>query len=111
MAVVGEQFKNATLEVKRAHIRRTAAQFGLAVTSETSGKHAAGSLHYKGRAIDVAGPASSMLKFFRAYEPLAARWMGVCELFYDPAGAYDNGHKIPAIGGHGNHVHIGFDPP
>ncbi len=109
--MAGEQFKNATLEVKRTHIKRTAEQMGLRVTATTNGRHTPGSLHYQGRAVDVAGSASSMMRFFRAYEPLAARRMGVCELFYDPGGAYDNGHKIPAIGGHGDHVHIGIDPP
>lgn len=33
------------------------------------------------------------------------------ELFYDPEGTYDNGRRIPAIGGHSDHVHIAFDPP
>jgi hypothetical protein len=107
----GEQFLNASLEVKRQFIRRRAQEFGLRVTSERGGKHTPGSLHPQGRAIDVAGPAAGMAQFFRAFEPLAQRRLGVCELFYDPLGAYDNGHRIPPIGGHADHVHIGFDPP
>lgn len=109
--MAGEQFKNATLEVKRQNIRRTAAECGLRVTAERNGTHTPNSLHYVGRAIDVAGSAQGMARFFRAYERHAQNRMGVCELFYDPLGAYDNGRRIPSIGGHGNHVHIGFDPP
>jgi hypothetical protein len=109
--MAGEQFKNATLEVKRNHIKNTARQCGLTVTSERGGRHVPGSLHPQGRAIDVAGAKSGMAKFFRVYEPLAARGMGISELFYDPEGAYDKGHKIPSIGGHADHVHIAFDPP
>ncbi|MER6198810.1 hypothetical protein ABT234_15795 [Streptomyces sp. NPDC001586] len=106
----GIQFKNATLQVKRNLIRQTAARLGLRVTSETSGNHVQGSYHYQGRAIDVAGAPDAMAKFFRAFERLATG-SGVRELFYDPLGGYDNGHRIGAIGGHSDHVHIAFDPP
>jgi hypothetical protein len=109
--VAGEQFQNATLDVKRRFIKRKAAEFGLRVTSEREGKHVKGSFHYMGRAIDVAGPPSGMASFYRAFEPLAARLAGVRELFYDPLGGYDNGTRVGAIGGHANHVHIAFDPP
>jgi len=30
----------------------------------------------------------------------------VIELFYDPVGAWKNGLRIPAIGGHDDHVHV-----
>lgn len=33
---------------------------------------------------------------------------GIRELFYDPAGAYDEGKWISPIGGHGDHVHVSF---
>lgn len=35
----------------------------------------------------------------------------VRELFHDPLGAYDEGRKIPAVGGHGKHVHAAFRSP
>jgi len=35
----------------------------------------------------------------------------VRELFHDPLGAYDEGTKIDAVGGHGNHVHSAFRTP
>ena len=79
---------------------------GLTITSTTGGKHAAGSWHYKGRAIDVAGSAEQMMHFFRA---AAAKYgKNILELFYDPAGWYiKNGHKVGgAIGGHSDHVHL-----
>ena len=105
----GEQFLNATLEVKRSFIKRKAAELGLTVTSEY--RNDPNSFHGQHRAIDVAGSASEMAAFFRAFEPLARGRKGVRELFYDPLGGWDNFQKIPAIGGHSDHVHIAFDPP
>lgn len=107
--MAGEQFLNATLEVKRAFIRRAAAECGLRVTSEY--RPDPDSFHGKNRAIDVAGPASGMSRFYRQFVPLARGRKGVRELFYDPEGAWDNFVEIPPIGGHGDHVHIAFDPP
>jgi hypothetical protein len=36
---------------------------------------------------------------------------GVRELFYDPAGAYDEGKWIAPIGGHDDHVHVSYGTP
>lgn len=83
-----------------------AKQEGITVTSTTGGEHVAGSYHYQGRAIDVAGSAAQMLQFFR--DALATFGSSLKELFYDPAGVYvKNGQTIQgAIGGHSDHVHI-----
>lgn len=79
---------------------------GITVTSTTGGQHVAGSFHYQGRAIDVAGSFNQMAAFFSA----ALRTFGgsIRELFFDPMGFYiDNGRAIRgAIGGHSDHVHL-----
>ena len=79
---------------------------GITVTSTTSGTHTPTSYHYKGRAVDVAGTADQMRRFFLA----ALKQFGtrIKELFYDPMGYYiKNGAAIRgAIGGHGDHVHL-----
>ena len=82
---------------------KTAQQMGLTITSTTGGKHAPGSYHYQGRAVDVAGPASKMAQF---YDLL--RNTRPTELFYDPKGGIKNGQQIGAIGGHSDHVHVAF---
>jgi hypothetical protein len=105
-----EQFKYANLEVKRKLIRETAKKLGLVVTSETGGQHTPGSFHYRGLAIDVAGPPFGMERFFRTFSRHATGG-GVRELFYDPLGSYDDGRRGAAIGGHHDHVHIAFDEP
>ncbi|SFR85636.1 hypothetical protein SAMN04487846_0005 [Microbacterium sp. cf046] len=107
--MAGDQFLNATLEVKRKFIRRKAGEMGLTVTSEY--RNDPNSFHGKNRAIDVAGAPAAMARFFRAFEPLAREKKGVRELFYDPVGAWDNFQRIPPVGGHSDHVHIAFDPP
>lgn len=109
-ARAADKFKNANLEVKRTLIRNTAKSMGLTVTAERGGQHVPGSYHYRGLAIDVAGPTAGMERFFKAFARHATGG-GVRELFYDPLGSYDDGQKGPAIGGHGDHVHIAFDPP
>lgn len=79
---------------------------GLSVTSTTGGKHAAGSYHYKGMAVDLAGPPAKMLAFAKQ---MAAKYgPKLAELFYDPLGYYvKNGKRVKgAIGGHGDHVHV-----
>jgi len=80
---------------------------GMTITSTTGGNHVSGSYHYQGRAIDVAGSASQMRKFF--FDSL--QHFGVAqikELFYDPVGEYvDNGRiHSGSIGGHSDHVHL-----
>jgi hypothetical protein len=76
-----------------------------------SSGHVGGSLHYSGLAYDVSGAPALMMKFRRAAE---ARYLGhgLNELFYDPYSYYiDEGQKVPgSIGGHSDHVHIGFFP-
>ncbi|MDP1818620.1 MAG: hypothetical protein Q8K58_01845 [Acidimicrobiales bacterium] len=109
MAAQGDHFLNATLPVKRKFIKKVAGECGLRVTSEN--RNDPTSFHGQGRAIDVAGPASGMSKFFKAFVPLAKNRKGVRELFYDPEGGWDNFVNVGPIGGHGDHVHIAFDPP
>jgi hypothetical protein len=75
--------------------------------------HTAGSLHYQlfrpglGRAVDVYGAPGKLASY--------ARWAlgcfgvkGLGELFYDPLGGWADGKSIGSIGGHSDHVHIGF---
>ncbi|HYV47067.1 MAG TPA: peptidoglycan-binding domain-containing protein [Myxococcaceae bacterium] len=82
---------------------RTAKAMGLTITSTTGGTHVAGSYHYQGRAVDVAGSPAQMAKFFDVLHNTRPT-----ELFYDPKGAVKNGSDIPPIGGHSDHVHVAF---
>jgi TP901 family phage tail tape measure protein len=79
---------------------------GLSVTSTTGGKHVAGSYHYKGDAVDLAGTPAQMMAF--AKKAMAEFGPKLVELFYDPLGKYvKNGRTVAgAIGGHSDHVHI-----
>lgn len=106
----GDQFLHASLEVKRKFIRRKAAEFGLTITSANRPGDD-DSYHGQNRAIDVAGSPAAMARFYRAFVPLARNRKGVRELFYDPLGGWDNFVSVGPIGGHGDHVHIAFDPP
>lgn len=103
----GDQFYRASLAVKRRFIKNKAGALHLRVTSEY--RPDPNSFHGKNRAIDVSGSTRNLSRFFKAFAPLA-QGKGVRELFYDPEGAYDNGRRIPPIGGHRDHVHIAFDP-
>jgi hypothetical protein len=80
-----------------------AQELGLHVTATTNGRHATHSYHYRGRAADVAGPASAMRQFYREMSRT-----NPTELFYDPMGGIKNGRQIGAIGGHGTHVHVAY---
>ncbi len=91
------------LNSKTAWAAKVARKMGLTVTSTTGGQHAPGSYHYSGRAVDVAGPASAMARFYRF---MAKK--NPTELFYDPLGGIKNGVQIGAIGGHSSHVHVAF---
>lgn len=76
----------------------------LTVTSTTGGKHAPNSWHYKGRAIDLAGPNMVL-----ATKILHDAFPGAKELFHTYARAYQikNGRPFPGvIPGHGNHIHL-----
>jgi hypothetical protein len=75
--------------------------------------HVKGSYHYQtygnskvGRASDISGSPQQMAAFYRWAQRTYGR--NLTELFYDPLGAVKNGRGIPAIGGHGDHVHIAF---
>ncbi|MBS1151919.1 MAG: penicillin-resistant DD-carboxypeptidase [Myxococcaceae bacterium] len=100
--VTGVQATGSNAARLQAATRR-ARELGLTVTSTTGGQHAEHSYHYRGRAVDVAGPASAMRQFYRE---MAAT--NPTELFYDPMGGIKNGRNIGAIGGHGTHVHVAY---
>jgi hypothetical protein len=75
--------------------------------------HSAGSLHYQrfdeglGRAVDVYGSPAELTSYTRwALDCFGVARLG--ELFYDPLGGWADGKPIGSIGGHGDHVHIGF---
>lgn len=76
---------------------------GLVVTSTTGGRHAPGSYHYRGQAVDVAGSPAAMAAF---YDAALARYCNITELFHDPRGGIKHNQAIGPIGGHGSHVHI-----
>ena len=100
--VTGVGATGSNAERLRAATAR-ARELGLTVTSTTGGQHAAHSYHYRGRAVDVAGPPAAMRQFYRE---MAAT--NPTELFYDPMGGIKNGRNIGAIGGHGTHVHVAY---
>jgi hypothetical protein len=85
-----------------------AKNLGLTITSTTGGKHAPGSYHYAGRAIDVAGSPGAML----AYAQRLASTSGgrMAELYYTPLGfSIKNGVKVPwTIPNHMDHVHVAY---
>ena len=83
--------------------KRRAQELGLRITSTTGGRHAPGSYHYSGRAIDVAGSHGQMSQFYREMSKT-----NPTELFYDPSGGMKHGRNIGAIGGHGDHVHVAY---
>ncbi|HXI94949.1 MAG TPA: phage tail tip lysozyme, partial [Candidatus Acidoferrum sp.] len=63
-----------------------------------------------GLAYDITGSPEQMRRYFlTAWRDFHG---SINELFYDPMGYYyDQGHKVPGeIGGHSDHVHIGFFP-
>lgn len=88
---------------KLAYAKKYAVQIGLVITATTNGKHAPGSYHYLGRAIDVAGSHKKMSQFYWQMKKLKPT-----ELFYDPIGGVKYGQDIGAIGGHSDHVHVAF---
>jgi len=102
-AVSGAPGAGASNAAKLAYAKQRAIALGLRITSTTGGNHVAGSYHYRGRAIDVAGTPSQMAQFYREM-----RRMNPTELFYDPCGGVKYGHDIGPIGGHSDHVHIAF---
>ena len=86
------------------------------VTSTTGGTHAPGSYHYKGLAVDFAGPQPSvdspdLLAIYNALRPYAPRMR---ELIYSgPGGGFwRNGVKVApyAAAAHRNHIHAAVGP-
>lgn len=73
------------------------------ITSTTGGKHAAGSYHYKGKAVDLV--SGNMMSIFNTLAKLSG---SLSELFHTPAGySIKNSKRVPPIAaaGHYNHVH------
>jgi TP901 family phage tail tape measure protein len=72
------------------------------VTSTTGGKHAAGSYHYKGKAVDLVGDKHKIFAALLGAQPSLA------ELFYTPEGfSIKNSQRVPPIAAsqHYDHVH------
>lgn len=92
-------------------ILRIGSQFGLRIDGSnqtTGGRHAPGSYHYAGRAVDF-GDAKNSPEKLRALAAWARKNAPrIKEFFYDPLGWYIKDGKIikGSIGGHGDHVHI-----
>jgi len=83
----------------------------LRITSTTGGNHASDSFHYKGRAVDISGPAHVMLQ--------AARWVGenfgsiLAEGIHNPSLSIDNKQQVPSSfwgsdtwARHRDHIHL-----
>jgi hypothetical protein len=104
-AITDEQLADATggFGAQLNSAMHRAKELGLHVTATTNGRHAPHSYHYLGRAVDVAGAASSMRQFYREMSNT-----NPTELFYDPMGGMKHGRNIGAIGGHGTHVHVAY---
>lgn len=86
-------------------------QFGLRIDGSnqtTGGRHAAGSYHYSGRAVDFGDAKNSPEQLRRLARWARANRSRIKEFFYDPLGWYIKDGKIirGSIGGHGDHVHI-----
>lgn len=86
---------------------------GLTITSTTGGVHATGSLHYSGRAADLAASSPYMLK--------AAGWIdstlgrSLTEGIHNPNLSVKYGHEVPSgywgpevWAEHLNHIHVGY---
>ena len=89
---------------------RIAKTLGLAMTSYTGGRHAAGSLHYSGRAMDFAGDPGAMSR-------LAASLEGTrpTELIHAPGFSMKSGRRVPPSywgeetwNNHFDHVHVAY---
>lgn len=85
------------------------------VTSTTGGQHTPGSYHYKGTAVDFAGPTPSrnspeLLAIFAAFCPAESQ---LAELIYGAA-PYNikDGRRVPpyAVSSHRDHVHVAVRP-
>jgi hypothetical protein len=87
-----------------------ARQMGLIITSTTGGRHAPGSYHYAGRAVDVSNGVNTREQMAFAQRMASQFGTSIKELFYDPLGwSVKNGSRAPyTIGGHSDHVHVAF---
>jgi hypothetical protein len=63
---------NVSWRIKRVIVRGV--NHGLYTTSTTGGQHAAGSYHYSGRAVDMAGTREEMVRFQRGELQRHRRW-------------------------------------
>jgi hypothetical protein len=93
-----------------ASTKALAKRLGLTVTSTTGGKHANGSWHYDGDAIDFSNgyaPTPEMDAFYAALQPLAASGV-IGQLIYKHHG-WQQGSAYNYTGSdHFNHVHVGI---
>jgi hypothetical protein len=83
---------------------------GLVMTSYMGGKHANGSLHYQGRAMDFGGDPGAMLTFANQLKSTRPT-----ELIHNPNASMKNGQYVPPSfwgpetwAAHANHVHVGY---
>jgi hypothetical protein len=86
-------------------------QFGLSIDGSnqtTGGKHAPGSYHYSGRAVDFGDAKNDPAKLRQLASWARKNSSRIKEFYYDPLGWYIKDGKIikGSIGGHGDHVHI-----
>ena len=83
---------------------------GLVLTSYRGGKHADGSLHYQGRAMDFGGDPGAMRTFANQLKSTRPT-----ELIHNPNASMKNGQYVPPSywgegtwAAHANHVHVGY---
>lgn len=95
-------------------LQHFAAPYGLTITSTTGGRHAKGSYHYRGRAVDLAGNPASMAALAKSALNHPQDFQ---EMFYsgpgNPGYYIKNGQAIPLakldpglVAEHTNHVHL-----
>lgn len=87
-------------------------RYSLTITSTTGGKHAPGSYHYRGMAVDIAGGYGAM-NSAAAYLVSSGRYRGLLEGIHNPNMSVSRGRKVPPSfwgpvtwGQHANHLHL-----
>lgn len=92
----------------KAWAQRYAGATTQGIGQETGGKHAPGSYHYQGRAIDLGDATVSRQQFNKIAGLARQNPQAFREFFYDPLGWYIKNGKIikGAFGGHGDHMHL-----
>lgn len=85
---------------------------GLAISSTTGGRHVGGSYHYQGRAVDLAGPGSTM-NTAAGWVRSSGMYRRLKEGIHNPNLAIKNGRVTSGPGtfgavwaGHRNHIHL-----